>query len=85
MAEVRSYWKQQGRNMDVVVYFAQKYDFEEEWDRTSCVIEPDSNFEDPMKVHVLIDWDFCEGQQDVKDIHIVPLDEVIDFYAENKL
>lgn len=82
---VRNYWKQQGYNMNVVVFLAQKYDFEGEWDRTSCIIYPDSDFEDPMEVFIEIDWDFCEGQQNVKDIKIVPLNEVINFYAENKL
>lgn len=85
IAEVRNFWKQKGYNMKVVVFLAQKYDFEDEWDRTSCIIDPDSDYEDPFEVDVEIDWDFCEGQQNVKDIKIVPLDDVIDFYAENKL
>lgn len=82
---VRNYWKQQGYNMKVVVFLAQKYYFEDVWDRTSCIIDPNSDYEDPMEVFIEIDWDFCEGQQNVKDIKIVPLDEVIDFYAEEKL
>lgn len=74
---VREYWKQEGFATDVIVFFFQKYSHEKEWEHCQELVmcHSDSDFE-----HVEFLSDFCEGQTQVKNIHIMKLDKVTDFY-----
>lgn len=78
---VRKYWEDT-YPQDVVAFFFQKYDFENEWDwyeeLVMCVSSSDSETVEFLR-------DFCEGQTCVKDITVVPLSEVTSYYARNEL
>ena len=78
---VRAFWVEHGPR-DVIAFFYQKYEWEKEWEWCEELVESysDSDFET-----VTFLCDFCEGQTCVKDITIVPLYEVTDFYAESKI
>lgn len=76
--EVRRFWRK-SYPQEVIVYFWQKYKFENSWDWREELVECAS----PVDYESVIFYDdFCEGQTCVKDITIVPLDTVIGFYAE---
>ena len=79
---VRSYWKDDGLPQDVVVYFYQKYAFDNAWCWCEEVAfsESDSDYETVTFLN-----DFCEGETCVKDITIVPLSEVLEHYTKTKL
>ena len=77
--KVREYWKAT-YPQDVIAFFYQKYDFEEEWEWYRELVSPHGS--DDYE-RVIFENDFCEGQTDVKDVHIVSLDEIIDFYTDN--
>ena len=79
---VRKFWREKHFSEDVIVFFNQKYDGEEEWDWCEELIESNAfmDFED-LTFHS----DFCEGQTMVKNITVVPLEEVTRFYAHHKL
>lgn len=77
--KVREYWKAT-YPQEVIAFFYQKYDFEEEWEMCRELISPHGS--DDYE-RVIFENDFCEGQTDVKDVHIVSLDEIIDFYTDN--
>jgi hypothetical protein len=72
---VRKYWEDTFPQ-DVVVFFYQKYGFEEHWRRMKELVICLSD--DGNEMELLND--FCEGETDVKAIKIVPLDSVLDFY-----
>lgn len=78
---VRKYWENT-YPQDVVVFFYQKYECEQEWDWHEELVECESS-SDYQTVCFL--HDFCEGQTCVKDITIVPLSEVTSYYARNEL
>lgn len=80
-AKVREYWKAT-YPQDVIAFFYQKYDFESEmeWEWCRELISPHGS--DDYE-RVIFENDFCEGQTDVKDVRIVSLDEIIDFYTDN--
>ena len=78
---VRAYWKQT-LPQDVVVFFEQKYSFDVIWTSHEEVVFCESDF-DYETVSFLND--FCEGQTCVGNIRIVPLCEVLEYYAENGL
>lgn len=75
---VIEYWKNTIPQV-VIAFFYQKYDFESEWEWCEELIEPygANDYET-----VLFQYDFWEGQTQIKDIKIVPLDEITTFYAE---
>lgn len=77
---VRNFWNN-NYTCDVVVFFKQKYDKEKNWDECYVIASPVSS-DDYHTVE--FDTDFCEGQTAVKDVNIVSLDEIIDFYKKNK-
>lgn len=79
LEKVREYWKQEYPKK-VIVFFYQKYSHDSEWDWCAELVSPYA-FDDYETV--IFDNDFCEGQTNVKDIHIVPFDEIIDFYVDN--
>lgn len=74
---VRDFWKQQGFATDVIVFFFQKYSTEKKWEHCEelAMCHSDTDFE---CVEFLSD--FCEGQTQVRNIHIVPLDNISQFY-----
>lgn len=74
---VREYWKQEGFATDVIVFFYQKYSNDKRWEHCQELVmcHSDTDFE-----HVEFLSDFCEGQTQVKNIHIMKLDKVTDFY-----
>lgn len=76
---VRCFWKKT-YPQTVVAFFRQKYDFESEWEYHEELIYPHGS--DDYET-VIFHSDFCEGQTDVKDVKIVPLEEILDFYSEN--
>lgn len=80
---VQDYWKET-YPQDVIAFFYQKYDYQSdsEWEQCNelVMVVDDSDYED-MEFEI----DFCEGQTDVKDIHIVSLREVMEFYREQMI
>ena len=78
---VRKFWKE-NRPQPVIAFFYQKYDYDNKWEWCEEFIECESRSNYDM---VIFQMDFCEGQEDVKDLTIVSLDEVIDFYVKNKI
>lgn len=76
---VRSFWKAT-YPQTVIVFFFQKFDFESEWEYCEELVYPHGSDDyDSVVFHN----DFCEGQTEVKDIRIVSLDEIIQFYRDN--
>ena len=78
---VRKYWEDT-YPQDVVVFFYQKYEYEQEWDWHEELVECEGS-SDYQTVYFLND--FCEGQTCVKDITVAPLSEVTSYYARNEL
>ena len=79
---VREYWKKYCLPCDVVCFFYQKYEWENNWEWCEELVEcdSDSDFES-----ITFHSDFCEGQTMVKDLKIVPLWEVTELYTKTKL
>ena len=77
--QVKKYWGKIGYPHDVVCYFKQKYSRDEEWDTCYTIAECESSFNFDT---IIFSDDFCEGQEDIKDIHIVDLEKVLDYYGE---
>lgn len=76
---VRSFWRKT-YPQTVIAFFSQKYEFETEWEHCEELIYPESSYDcDSVVFHC----DFCEGQTEVKDIMIVPLEKIIEFYRDN--
>jgi hypothetical protein len=80
-AEVRKFWEESGYSFDVVAFFYQKYDWETEWCFCSEIVMSDSSYNYDMTFLN----DFCEGQTCVKDLKIVPLHDVLEYYAEDRI
>lgn len=78
---VRKYWEDT-YPQDVIVFFYQKYDYENEWDWHEELVMCGGS-SDWETVEFL--RDFCEGQTCVKNIAVVPLSEVTSYYARNEL
>lgn len=78
---VKAYWQKSHFPRDVVVYFWQKYDHEEDWEWCGEVVfcHSDTDYDNLSFLN-----DFCEGQTCVDIIEIVPLTEVIHQYYINK-
>lgn len=74
---VREFWKQGCYATDVIVFFNQKYSNDKKWEHCQELVmcHSDTDFE-----HVDFLSDFCEGQTEVNNIHIVELEKVTDFY-----
>lgn len=74
---VRKWWD---RNYpcDVVVFFEQKYEYEhkDEWCPEEVIVTHDGSG------GMEFDWDFCEGQTDVRNIYIETLYTVLMVYRE---
>lgn len=82
---VRKYWNEVSRHpCDVIAFFYQRYDYESDndWRFEQELCMPYSS--DDFNTVEFLD-DFCEGETEVKDIRIVPLDDILDYYVETKL
>ena len=77
---VREYWKST-YPQDMIAFFYQKYEWEKEWEWEEEFASPHAS--DDFET-VVFQYDFCEGQTCVKDLIVVPFDEVSGFYAEMK-
>lgn len=75
---VRKYWKETYPH-DVVAFFYQKYENEEEWDKRCELIECKSS--DDYET-VIFHNDFCEGQNCIKEVAIVSLEDVLEYYSK---
>ena len=80
---VRKYWNKVSQHpCEVIAFFYQRYDFESDndwrFEQELCMPHSSSDFN---TVEFLDD--FCEGETEVKDIKIVALDDILDYYVEN--
>ena len=75
---VREYWKN-NYPQTVIAFFYQKYEFNDKWEWHEELVEC-SAFNDYETV--IYQNDFCEGQTCVKDISIIPLDDIIECYVK---
>lgn len=77
---VKQFWDYVGE-CDCVAFFEQKYDHSENWEKIRCVVYSDdwNKYDHEM----IFEWDFCEGQTDVRSIAIVALSDILDFYEAN--
>ncbi len=66
------------REQTLVAIFDQKYDHEDEWEHiiTPAWIKLKTG-------QVIFEWDFCEGQTDVKNVKIYTLDFILNFFDDN--
>ena len=78
---IRSFWKN-NYPQDVIAFFQQKYSWDDKWERCEELVEC-HGCDDYENMTFLSD--FCEGQEEVKDVIIVPLREVIAFYYKMEL
>ena len=75
--EIRKFWKTT-YPQEVIAFFYQKYKHEKEWEWYAELATPDSS---DNYTTVYFENDFCEGQDCVKDLTIVPLSEITEYYA----
>ena len=78
---VKGYWKDE-YPQDVVVFFQQKYSWDDEWERCEELVECHGS-DDYENMTFLSD--FCEGQTEVKDVVVVSLREVTMFYSSMQI
>ena len=80
---VREYWYKT-YPQDVVAFFYQKYKHEtdDEWEFMYELIECQNSGD---YENMIFHNDFCEGQTCVKGIVIIPLNEVLEYYARDVL
>lgn len=76
---VRSYWKSH-YPQPVIAFFYQKYDFEDVWEQCSELIDCESDMDCES---VIFENDFCEGQTDIKCLHVVSLNNILNYYFEH--
>lgn len=62
----------------LVATFNQKYCFDKEWSREVVMLVYNHRTDS-----IIFADDFCEGQTDVKDVHIHDLDDVLEYFKEN--
>lgn len=78
---VKDYWES-NFPQDVVLFFQQKYSWDDKWERCEELVECHGS-DDYENMTFLSD--FCEGQTEVKDVVIIPLREVTAFYYDRKI
>jgi hypothetical protein len=80
---VRKYWVE-NYPQPVIAFFFQKFDYENdnEYRWHSELVECQSI--DDYKTVIFL-YDFCEGETCVKDLQIVSLEDVLDYYVKNIL
>ena len=74
--EIRKFWKKEGV-CDVVVFFEQKYKDEDKWEEVEVLAECES---DTDYNTITFNYDFCEGEEDVRDVKIIPFHDVLRVY-----
>lgn len=64
---------------DVVVFFEQKHEYDDAryWFKEEVIAEHDGSG------GIIFNWDFCEGQTDVRNIEIDTLESVLQYYRVN--
>lgn len=79
---VSEYWRETLFPCDVIAFFYQKYEYEKNWEWREELVEShsDRDYESMTFLN-----DFCEGQTCVKDITIVPLWKVTEYYTQHVL
>lgn len=77
---VKDFWKNYHPE-DVVIYFKQKYEYEndDKWEQVDTIAYYDGANSDNV---AFLD-DFFEGQTCIKDIHVVNLEDVMEYYYDN--
>ena len=78
---VREYWKT-CYPRTVMAFFYQKYEYDNEWEW--CEELAECNASDDYET-VIFQNDFCEGQTCVKNISIVSLDDIVEYYIKNHI
>lgn len=73
---VKQFWEDGVVEDDCVVFFEQKYHHEKVWEKITCVVYSCDS-------RMVFEYDFCEGQSDVRSVKIIKLSDVIDFFEEN--
>lgn len=73
--KVIKFWNDNGFVDPVVCFFDIKYDYEETWEHIRVIAEPEN-------MEVCFQWDFFEGQTDIKDIKIAYLEDIFNKYEE---
>lgn len=76
--EVKKFWNKKGYAHDVVVFFYQKYEWEQKWEFRKELVEAHSDTD--MKNMTFL-CDFCEGQTDFKLEDVVSLSDVLDYFS----
>ena len=76
---VREFWNNSIPE-PVIAFFYQRYDNEKEWEWHEELITCTSSYDYET---VVFEYDFCEGQTQVKNIKIVSLDEITTYYAKH--
>ena len=79
---VRNFWHQIGHPCDCIAFFDMRYDWDNRWDRCRELITCNGSTDFDT---VIFECDFCEGQTVVDNLCIVPLDEVTDYYWQNRI
>ena len=68
-------------DMNVIAYFEMKYDHEKRYSKVRVLVRIYNDWK-TSRYAFDYDYDFWEGQQDIRNIRIVPLDEILDKYDE---
>ena len=76
---VKKFWDEHKEVGTVVCFFDQKYEYEEEWDHVRVLAEPYQGDWDVVE----FEWDFYEGQTEIKNIKIAFLDDILDKFEED--
>lgn len=77
---VKAFWENTGFAEEVIVFFYQKYEWEDRWEWCEELVTCESP--NPDESAVVFENDFCEGETCVKNLTIVPLRQVTEYYAE---
>lgn len=72
------------RYPDIVCFFKQRYEgYENDWESVEVLVTTNSNDGFAKPTTIIYDYDFCEGQTEVKDIYISELFSVLAFNHEH--
>ena len=79
--EIRKFWRKT-YPQTVIAFFDQKYDYESKWEQLN-ELAFQMDYGDYKNVEY--QYDFCEGQTDVRNVHIASLEEVVEFYRKHNI
>lgn len=79
--EIRKFWRET-HPQTVIAFFDQKYDYESKWERHNELASPIVDWD---YKNIEYEYDFCEGQTDVRNVHIASLEEVSEFYRKHNI